>query len=108
MSAQEFKWVVRKGNTARLSVLYQQLDGTPIPTTGAVGTLHVYDTGLDVQFATTNNGAGTFGIFLGINDILDFDFRQAEYEFNVIFSNGDVLTLLEGPLVVESGRGPFE
>lgn len=108
MSATEFKWVVRKGNTARLSVKYQNLDGSAINTTGATGTLRVFDTGLFVEFPTTQDNAGLFELFLDVNDILGFDFRQGEYEFNVEFANGDVTTLVDGPLVVESGRGPFE
>jgi hypothetical protein len=108
MSAQDYKWTVRKGNTARLAVQYQQLDGTPIPTIGATGALHVYDGDFEQIFSAANNGAGRFDIFLDVADITDFDFRQAEYEFNVTFSNNDVTTLVDGPLIVESGRGPFE
>lgn len=108
MSATEYKWVVRKGNTARLSVKYQNLDGSTIDTTGAVGLLKVYDTGIETEFGSSNNNAGLFTIFLNVDDILGFDFRQGEYEFNIEFSNGDITTVLDGPLVVESGRGPFE
>lgn len=110
MSSTDYTWTVRKGNTARLTVQYQQPDGTPIDTTACAGTLYVYDAGLTALLvpATNTPASGQFEIFLGKDDILGFDFRQAEYEFNVAFPNGDEYTLLDGPLVIESGRGPFE
>lgn len=101
---------MRKGNTARLSVRYQQPDGTVIDTTGCTGTVYIYDAGEIAFSAPVVNTPvnGQFDIFLAKADILAFEFRQAEYEFNVAFPNGDEYTLLDGPLVVESGRGPFE
>lgn len=110
MTSTEYVWAVRKGNTARLSVQYQQSNGTVIDTTGCIGTLYVYNSGEIIFEVEALNvpAEGRFEIFLSKLDILDFDFRQAEYEFNVMFPNGDEYTLLDGPLVIESGRGPFE
>jgi hypothetical protein len=112
VEANEYKWYVRKGNTARLAVEYRELDGTIIPTTGAVGTLYVYDGATIVlQVTAVNDGPnGRFSLFISKAEILAFDFRQAEYEFNVVFPNipeDDETTLVDGPLIVESGRGPF-
>lgn len=109
VEANEYKWYVRKGNTARLTVSYRQLDGTVIPTTGAVGTLYVYDGADIVLEVEAGNDApnGDFNLFLSKAEILDLTMRQGEFEFNVLFSNGDELTLVDGPFVVESGRGPF-
>lgn len=96
-------------NTGRLVVRYEDPDGTPIPTVGATGTLYVYDAGEEIlDKAASNDGAGRFDLFLTEAEILAFDFRQAEYELIVLFGNGDKTTLIEGPLVVTSGRGPFE
>lgn len=109
-STTEYKWTVRKNNTGRLLVKYTDPNGAPIDITGAVGTLYVYDAGttaLEVT-ATNDNANGTFALFLTKAQILAFDFRQAEYEFIVAFPNGDETTLVDGPLIVASGRGPFE
>jgi hypothetical protein len=106
----EYKWHVRKGNTARLTVQYRDLSGAIIDTTGVTATLFVYDSGLAALTKPVTNtpATGTFEIFLSDVEILDFDFRQAEYEMMVVFPNGDIVTLIDGPLVVDSGRGPFE
>jgi len=107
----EFKWTIRKGNTARLAVLYRDpATSTPIPTVDCAGTLYIYDSGEVVLAVVATNDApnGRFDIFLSKAEILELDFRQAEYEFNVLFPNGDETTLVDGPLVIESGRGPFE
>jgi hypothetical protein len=112
LSATEYKWTVRINNTGRLAVQYAELDGTPIPTTGVVGTLYVYDSGETVleKLASNDEPNGRFDIFLSKAEILGFDFRQAEYELIAVWPglNADELTLVEGPLVVASGRGPFE
>lgn len=106
----EYKWRVRKSNTARLAVEYKTPDGLVVPTTGCVGTLFVYDGDLAVlEVVAGNDGPnGRFDLFLSVAQIMGLGFRQGEYEFNVEFTNGDVTTFLCGPLVVESGLGPFE
>lgn len=108
--AQEYPLVVRKGNTGRLTVVYEDPDGNPIPTNGCVGTLYVYDGAVIVVEKVATNDAvnGEFDIFLDILDIESFNFRRGVYEFTVEFPNGDITTLVDGPLIVESGRGPFE
>jgi hypothetical protein len=106
----EYKWRVRKNNTARLVLQYQGPNGEVIPTTGCDGTLFVYDGAATVLEKSGVNDApnGRFDILLTVAEILAFDFRQASYEFNVVFPNGDVTTFVQGPLIVESGLGPFE
>lgn len=108
--AQEYPWSVRKGNTARLTVVYEDPSGNPIPTTGCEGILYIYDGEVVVveRVATNIPSAGEFDIFIDILDIESLNFRRGVYEFNVEFPNGDVTTLVDGPLIVESGRGPFE
>lgn len=111
----EYKWAVRKGNTARLTMAYQQLDGTPVTLSGCTATLYIYN-GSDVfaSYSTApeisiDGPAGTVSILLSKDQILAIGaaFEMGEYELNVLFPNGDELTLLDGPLVVRAGRGPF-
>jgi hypothetical protein len=53
-------------------------------------------------------GPNQIDIFLAVADILAFNFELAAFEVNVTFTNGDVETFVDGPLIVKSGRGPFE
>ena len=113
MSSSEFKWFVRKGNTSRFTTVYQQLDGTPIPLTGVTATLFVYD-GEDIVMEvdtapniTIDEPNGQIDVFLSDFDILGFDFELGEFELNLNFANGDISTIVDGPLIVQKGRGPF-
>lgn len=108
MSATEFKWTVRKRNTGRVTVLYQQKDGTPISLAGATATLYIY-TGKNEVLAKDCNilGPNEIDLFLSKNEILSFDFELGGFEVIVEFSNGDEDTFVEGPLIVVEGRGPF-
>ena len=114
MSSSEFKWFVRKGNTSRFTTVYQQLDGTPISLTGVTATLFVYD-GEDIVMEvdtapniTIDELNGRIDVFLADFDILGFDFELGEFELNLNFANGDISTIVDGPLIVQKGRGPFE
>lgn len=105
----EYQWEVRKRNTGRLSVLYQQKDGTPISLSGATAELLIFSGNEQVLIKDCNIlGENQIDVFLSVNEILGFDFEQAGYEVNVTFNNGDVDTFVEGALVVRDGRGPFE
>jgi hypothetical protein len=108
--AEQYSWTVRKGNTARLAVFYQDSNGTAISTAGCIGMLYVYDGNVVVISKSADNipTEGRFDLFLTVTEVGAFDFRQASYEFNVTFPGGDVTTLVDGSLIVESGRGPFE
>lgn len=109
MSSEEYKWKVRKGNTGRFSINYAQQDGTVIPLTGAIADLIVYEG--DVAFLTKDcniwAAQGQIDVFLDVAEINSFAFESSFYEVVVTFSNGDVDTFVDGPIVVTSGRGPF-
>jgi hypothetical protein len=107
--ATEFKWEIRKRNTGRVSVQYQQIDGTPISLSGATATIHIYDGSTEVLEKDCNIlGDNQIDLFLSVDEILSFDFELGAFELIVEFNNGDVETFVEGPLVVRDGRGPFE
>lgn len=104
-----YQWEVRKRNTARLSLLYQQKNGTPISLAGATAKLYVRQGDAVILTKDCNIlGTNQIDMFLTKAEILAFTFEQAEYELNVTFSNGDEETFAEGALVVRDGRGPFE
>lgn len=107
----EFKWLVRQRNTGRLSVLYQQKDGTSISLSGAVATLYIYK-GVDATPILTKLCnillPNQIDLFLTKNEILAFDFELGSYEMIVKWANNDEETFVEGPLVVRNGVGPFE
>lgn len=106
----EYKWEVRKRNTGRLSVLYQQKDGTAISLTSAIATLYIYKIGSIAVLTKACNilAPNQIDLFLTKNEILAFDFELGSYELIVKFVNNDEETFAEGALVVRDGRGPFE
>lgn len=104
----DYQWEVRRRNTARLPVAYQQLDGTPIPLTGCTATLTVYDGVVPVLTKNCTIVSEQITLFLTVLEIAAFAFQQASYELLVTFPNGDIDTFMEGALVVRDGRGPFE
>jgi hypothetical protein len=106
----EFKWIVRKRNTGRVTVLYQQKDGTPISIADAIATLTVYAGDTEVLEKDCNIiGPNQIDLFLTKDEILSFDFELGGFEVIVEFGNGiDEETFVEGPLIVRDGRGPFE
>lgn len=104
----EFTWEVRKRNTGRFSILYQQKDGTPISLAGATANLYVYvSTAIALQKSCNILGANQIDVFLTEAEILAFEFEVTDFEIIVTFSNGDKETFVDGRLVVKSGRGPF-
>jgi len=109
LSAIEYKWEVRQRNTSRFSIEYEQRDGTPISLVGVTdATLHVYSGDIEVLEKGLNILLpNAIEVFLTVDEILDFGFTLAEYEVIVEFSNGDVNTFVNGPIVVRDGRGPF-
>lgn len=105
----EYKWEVRKRNTGRLSVLYQQLDGTPISLAGCTATLTIYTGNTEVlEKPAIIMGTNQIDLFLSKDEILSFDFELGGFELIVLFPNDDEDTFIEGPLIVKEGRGPFE
>jgi hypothetical protein len=104
----EFTWEVRKRNTGRFSILYQQKDGTPISLAGATADLYIYvSSAIALQKSCNILGLNQIDVFLTEAEILDFDFEVTDFEVIVEFSNGDKETFVDGRIVVKSGRGPF-
>lgn len=109
MSTTEYKWEVRKRNTGRFPILYQQKDGTPISLAGCTAELYIYDGGeIALQKPCNIIGTNQIDVFLSKDEILEFDFELAGYEVIVTFTNGDEETFVDGPLIVRDGAGPFE
>lgn len=105
----EYDWIVRKKNSGRLTLLYQNPDGTAIDLTGATATLWIYDGAVEFNFDCNIWPVnGQVDLFLSKTDIEDFVFENARFQLIVDFVNGtDADTLLEGNLIVRSGGGPF-
>jgi hypothetical protein len=105
----EYKWEIRKRNTGRLSVLYQQKDGTPISLAGCTATLFIYSGDAEIlEKDCAILGPNQIDLFLTEAEIIALEFEQGGYEVIVEFGNGDKETFVEGALVVRNGRGPFE
>lgn len=105
----EFKWIVRKRNTGRFTILYQQKDGTPISLAGATATLTIWTGSTEIlQKPGIILGTNQIDLFLSKDEILAFDFELGGFEVIVEFANNDEETFVEGPLIVKDGRGPFE
>jgi hypothetical protein len=107
----EYKWEVRKRNTARFLIAYEQDDGTPIDLTGATATLFVYSGGDSILLQKSCNLTlpNVIDVFLTKNEILAMPFESGGFEVIVSFANGiDEETFVDGPIIVKSGAGPFE
>lgn len=104
----EYPWEIRKRNTGRLSILYQDLAGNSISLSGATAKLYLYSGNTEVlQKTCTILGPNQIDLFLTEAEILALNFEQGGFELIVTFVNGDKETFVEGPLIVKDGRGPF-